>query len=172
MADFYLAIFDDYCEDQEPMEENRISEEVDQDTLLFLNEWAQILEITKRVNESLTKQQRVVLFVKIIELVYADKDLSDRQSNLIFYIGEALKLSKKDIGLLKMFAMGEDPDDLISPNTMIIDESEGGYANGTHHIKMTGITGFLDILRLEDIETYFVKYVGISTLSLNSPPLK
>ncbi|MDH5475034.1 MAG: ATP-binding cassette domain-containing protein [Cyclobacteriaceae bacterium] len=172
MANHFMSIFDSYCQEQDEITNDHIKEDVDDDTLEFVNEWAKILEITKRVNQSLTKPQRVVLVVKIIELVYADKHFSDRQSNLIFYIGEALKLSKKDIGLLKMFVMGEDPEELASNSVMIIDESDGEYLKDAHHLSAKNLTGFMAILRLEDIETYFIKYVGISTLSLNAQPLK
>ncbi|MDH5367299.1 MAG: ATP-binding cassette domain-containing protein [Cyclobacteriaceae bacterium] len=172
MTNYYMSIFDSYCQEEDIISNEHIKEDVDDDTLEFLSEWSKILEITKRVNESLTKPQRVVLVIKIIELVYADKHFSDRQSNLIFYIGEALKLSKTDIGLLKMFVMGEEPDDLASETIMIIDESDGDYIKGTYHLVSKNLTGFIAVLRLEDIETYFIKYVGISTLSLNAQPLK
>ena len=172
MAKFYVAIFDTYCSEQEILDSENIHDDVDDDTLEFLSEWSKILEITKRVNQSLTKPQRVVLVVKIIELVYADKQFSDRQSNLIFYIGEALKLSKKDISLMKMFVMGEEPDEHTSKSIMIIDESDGGYLKGPQHLHLRDLTGFIAILRLEDIETYFIKYIGINTLNLNGQPLK
>lgn len=172
MTNYYMSIFDSYCQEEDIISNDQLKDEVDEDTLEFLSEWSKILEITKRVNESLTKPQRVVLVVKIIELVYADKHFSDRQGNLIFYIGEALKLSKTDIGLLKMFVMGEEPDDLASETIMIIDESDGDYLKGTHHLLSKNLTGFIAVLRLKDIETYFIKYVGISTLSLNAQSLK
>ena len=63
MAKYYLSIFDTYCSEQDITNSEHIHEDVDDDTLLFLNEWSKILEITKRVNQSLTKPQRVVLVV-------------------------------------------------------------------------------------------------------------
>ena len=53
-------------------------------------------------------QQKVVLMVKIIELVCADNEISDRQANLIFYIGQSLKIPQPEVHALKAFVTGHD----------------------------------------------------------------
>lgn len=172
-ATYYLKTFDQYCVEYEVVDDTaELKSEMDDDTLEFIGEWSKILEITKSVNTALTKQQKVYLVIKIIELVYADGKFSDRQSNLVFYIAEALKINSKDVGLLKRFVMGEDPEDLADRSIMIIDESSGNYLKGTHHLHSKELTGFMAVLRLSDIETYFVKYLGISRLTLNGQILR
>ena len=115
-------------------------------------------------------QQKVVLIVKIIELVFADEDISDRQANLIFYIGQSLKIPQSEVQALKSFVTGYDIDELASKNVLIIDEGSGEYPGP--RIIEKDLTGLIAILRLHDAETYFIKYLGITSLYLNSILLK
>src|SRR6478735_11228499 len=123
---YYLNLFDQFCQ-----ENNRIpsaeasSVNVDVETLRFVDDWAQIMQISKKVNQSLTMQQKVVLVLKIIELVFADNHISERQGNLIFYIGEALKIPLKDLQAMRTFVLGQDTEELNLKNILIIDEGAG-----------------------------------------------
>jgi ABC-type multidrug transport system ATPase subunit len=168
----YLNLFDHYSKEDQKTESEDNLEDVDDETLEFIEEWAKILEITKSVNSALTKQQKIVLIIKIIELVYADRNISERQGNLIFHIGEALKIEAKDIGLLKRFVMGEELEELSAPEVLIIDDGSGAYPKGSLHKDAPNLTGLIAILRIGDIESYFIKYLGISTLTLNGQPLR
>lgn len=166
---YYLNLFDNYChENIRPKEEI----ELDDDTLAFVEDWSRIMAIARQVNLALTAQQKVVLIVKIIELVYADHEISERQENLIFYIGEALKITRKNITALKSFVIGEEPEMLSHKDVMIIDEGSGDFKHKGPRIISKNLTGLIAIFRLADTETYFIKYLGISTLYLNGISLK
>lgn len=168
---FYLNLFDTYCSDKEFSGKAGMAQ-MDSETLEFVGDWARIMAIAKEVNKALTMQQKVVLVVKIIELVFADGEISERQSNLIFYIGEALKLSRRDVISLRNFVTGQDMEDLVTKDTLIIDEGSGEYDLEGPRLVAKNLTGLIAILRLPDIETYFIKYLGISSLTLNGIAIK
>lgn len=144
----------------------------DEDTQQFVDDWSRIMQILKQVNQSLIMQQKVILIVKIIELVYADYEISERQGNLIFYIGQGLKIPQRDIHLLQQFVTGQDIDELASKNVLIIDEGSDETDFPGPRIVAKNLTGLVAILRLTDAEIYLVKYLGISTLYLNSIHLR
>jgi hypothetical protein len=102
---------------------------IDHETRQYVDDWAKIMQITKKVNQALTVQQKLVLIVKIIELVNVDSDISEEQSNLIFYIGQALKIDQTDVKELRDFVTGQDIDELSSRHVLIIDE---GYDQKDH----------------------------------------
>jgi len=166
---YYLSLFDDFCKKNKPTSTQLAN--VDEATQEFVDDWAQIIQIARKVNQALTMQQKAVLVIKIIELVFAGDELSERQSNLIFYIGEALKIPSKDFRAMRAFVLGHDSDELDSKNILIIDESPSEDHLGPHLIAKN-LSGMIAILRLTDIETYFIKYLGITPLNLNSLPLK
>ncbi len=167
---YYLTLFDDFCKANKRLVEPSLN--VDEATLEFVDDWSQIIQIAKKVNQALTMQQKAILSVKIIELCYADGELSERQSNLIYYIGEALKIPKKDVKAITMFVIGQDIEELATKNILVIDEGSGGKDFPGPRITARDLTGLIAILRLQDIETYLIKYLGITPLYLNSIPLK
>ena len=99
---YYLNLFDEFVRSQR-VEEGQDLGTLDAETRQFVDDWAKIMQIVKQVNQALTMQQKMVMVVKIIELVHSERDLSDRQGNLIFYIGQALKIPKTDMQALKVF---------------------------------------------------------------------
>lgn len=168
---YYLNLFDDFCKTNKRVASPDLAN-VDEETLQFVDDWAQIMTISKKVNQALTMQQKAVLIVKIIELVFADNEISERQGNLIFYIGEALKIPLKDLQAMRSFVIGQDIDELTSKQILVIDEGSDASAHPGPRIVSKNLTGLIAILRLHDIETYFIKYLGITSLTLNSVPLK
>lgn len=167
---YYLNLFDDFCKTNKRLVDSNLN--VDAETLEFVDDWAQIMQIAKKVNQALTSQQKAILALKIIELCYSDGELSERQSNLVFYIGEALKIPHRDVKALTIFVQGQDIEELASKNILIIDEGSGAPDFPGPRITAKDLTGLIAILRLPEIETYLIKYLGITSLYLNSIPLK
>lgn len=167
---YYLSLFDEFIKANQRTMATALP--MDADTQEFVDDWAQIMQISKKVNQALTMQQKVVLLVKIIELVFADNHLSERQSNLIFYISEALKIPNKDFRAVRAFVIGQDIEELASKNILIVDEGSDELEHPGPRITSKNLTGLIAILRLHDIETYFIKYLGITSLTLNSITLK
>jgi ABC transport system ATP-binding/permease protein len=168
---FYLKLFDELSKTHRIESQSDLSS-LDVDTQQFVDDWAKIMQIVKQVNQALTMQQKMVMVVKIIELVHSDNDISDRQGNLIFYIGQALKIPKADMQALQNFVTGQDIDELSSKNVLVIDEGSGEADYPGPRIVAKNLTGLIAILRVPDAETYFIKYLGITTLYLNSILLK
>src|SRR5690606_33223142 len=161
---YYLKLFDEFCNSNDLNSPDLGT--LDTDTKQFVDDWANIMKIVKQVNSALTMQQKLVLVAKIIELVHADNEISDRQANLIFYIGQGLKIPQNVVDSLQTFVLGKDIDEFSPRNTLIIDEGSGEY-EGPRLIEKN-LTGLIAILRLPEAETYFIKYLGITTLYLNS----
>jgi ABC transport system ATP-binding/permease protein len=168
---YYLSLFDEFCKDNKRTAKGVLTN-VDEATQEFVDDWAQIMQISKKVNQALTMQQKAVLVIKIIELVFADNHLSERQSNLIFYTSEALKIPPKDFRAMRSFVLGQDIEELASKNILVIDEGSDEIKHPGPRITAKNLTGLIAILRLPDIETYFIKYLGITPLTLNSVVLK
>jgi ABC-type multidrug transport system ATPase subunit len=124
---YYLKLFDEFALAQEAETRQDLSS-LDPDTQQFVDDWAKIMQIVKKVNQALTMQQKLVLIVKIIELVSSESTISDRQGNLIFYIGQALRIPQSDVHALQQFVAGQDIDELASKNVLIVDEGSGEYA--------------------------------------------
>ena len=66
---YYMKHFDEYCLQKESV----ALADTDDETAEFVGDWAKIMEISKQINEGLTRQQKFVLVLKMIELMLADR---------------------------------------------------------------------------------------------------
>jgi ABC transport system ATP-binding/permease protein len=169
---YYLDLFDNYCAAHDLRGPAVGMAQMDEETQQFVGDWARIMDIAKKVNQALTVQQKLVLITKIIEMLFADFEISERQGNLIFYIGQALKIPQKDVSELQHFIVGQDIDELASKNVLVMDEGIDEKPYPGPRIVEKNINGLVAVLHLADVETYFIKYLGISGLYLNSILLK
>lgn len=166
----YLKLFDTFCAD--PMQEQATEDlgevTTDEETLEFVGEWALINEITSQINLALTRQQKVVLIEKIIELFLRDAKFSERQRNLMFHLAELIKIEQKVITDLSKFIQMSKSYDFESTDILIIDADPLG--NGSKHLYNEQLDGFVTILRIAGDEIYFVRYLGKNKLLLNGAP--
>src|SRR5258708_36706520 len=79
---YYLSLFDDFCKINKPAEPHLSN--VDEATQEFLDDWAQIIQIARKENQSLTTQHKALLVIQIIKLVFVGDELSQQQSYFIF----------------------------------------------------------------------------------------
>jgi len=171
-AEEYLAIFDEFsiqkakvatAEGDPTPADNR---EMDIETEEFVEDWANIILICKRINTELTEFQKVILILRLIELIHTEGHLTERQDNLIYYISQTINVSNQTVKLLKQFIFAEEISDLQNKNILIVDDGSEDYER-CKHIERPNLTGFLAVLYLSKLENYFIKYVGISNIRLN-----
>src|SRR5688572_32884047 len=144
-TNYYLRLFDEFAASSQIDVRQDLSN-FDPDTQQFVDDWAKIMQIVKQVNQALTMQQKVVLIVKIIELVNADDDISDRQANLIFYIAQSLKIPQSDVHDLQSLVTDHHIDELASKNVLIIHEVSEEYLGP--RIIEKDMTALIALLRL------------------------
>ncbi|RLD20906.1 MAG: ABC transporter ATP-binding protein [Bacteroidetes bacterium] len=166
----YMAIFDRHIETA-----NAEAVDIDHDddeTIEYVDDWANIMQLCKLINEGLTKQQKLVLLLKLFELMLQDGLLSERQSNLIYYIGEVIKVTQTEINLITQFLAAQDAEDIDKDSYLLVDEGSVPHEFKSKHIIRPKITGSIFVLRIPYADTYFVKYLGISALTLNGLNLR
>jgi ABC-type multidrug transport system ATPase subunit len=167
---YYLSFFEEHVENAKRA--NVDLQDADDVTLEYIDDWANIMQMCKKINEGLTRQQKIVLLLKLIELMLQDGIISERQSNLIYYIGEVINVKQNDINSIQQFLVAEDPDEIDTQQALIIDAGLETHEYKSKHIVRPNITGLIVILRIPDADTYFIKYLGISALSLNGSNLR
>ncbi|MEN8251465.1 MAG: ABC transporter ATP-binding protein, partial [Bacteroidota bacterium] len=166
----YMALFDQFVEtaNADLVE----IEHSDEDTIEYVDDWNNIMNLCKLINEGLTKQQKLDLILKLMELMLQDGIMSERQSNLVFYIGEVINVGQQEINLIIQFLAAQDIEEIDSPYFLVVDEGSVEHEFQSKHIIRPKITGSIFVLRIPNAQTYFVKYLGISALTLNGLNLR
>jgi ABC-type multidrug transport system ATPase subunit len=170
-AEEYLKIFDDFTS-QKNVERRSPGSDMDAETEEFVEEWANIMLICKRINQESSLLQKIIVLLRIIELSNTEGELSERQDNLIYYISQTLNINADIVERLKQFAFGVEVSDFFHENILIIDDGSQEEYLGCKHLERPSLTGFIAMLYIPQGESYYVKYMGISAIMLNGAPLK
>lgn len=137
-----------------------------------IDEKAEIVNITKNVNQEFTTQQKVVVMLVLMELIMADGVITKREDELLYYIGNAFNVPKDEIDQIKNYIVHHDKANLSSSDILIVDNGELDKPPKSKHLTSESLDGFIAILRIKSAEIYFMKYIGSTALSLNGIPLQ
>ena len=128
-----------------------------------------IFGICKKINKTLNQSQKVVVLMRLFELVDADKRYSPQRMNIINTVAEVFKIQKNEFGSIETFikTMADDKfdDDAIlklDKSSTCIDCSEAEKEFTDSNIL---------VLRIESVDLYFIKHYSSSQLFLNGLPL-
>jgi len=130
-----------------------------------------ILGICKKINKTLNQEQKVVVLVRLYELVNADRRFTPQRMNIINTVAEVFRISQDEFAATEQFVRNDEPEDLINPAIRIL-------TPGKEECELCKrmITGYQDaticFLRIASVDLYFLKYISREQLYLNGLPVR
>lgn len=160
-CDKYLKLFD------------QMTTQMSEGRSVSFSEEKEISLLARQVNKELTQQQKIIVLLKVIELIVADGEVSERESSLLTAIGFSLNFKDDEINRIKAFVIHKSARLLNASNILLVTENKKLLGDAkSKHIQRENLTGFVAYFRIPSLELYFVKYVGDNALSLNGVPLR
>ncbi|MFK7951395.1 MAG: ATP-binding cassette domain-containing protein, partial [Ekhidna sp.] len=149
---FYLKTLDQYI--------NEVSTGGDDDK-------SKLRELADSINNELTRQQKLVILIRSMELIMADEMITDREKELLYFLGECFNFPVKTIDAIKAFVTTSDEEG-YSGEYCVITNNEGSLENSeTEVIGLDGLKGHIAFFKVPDIDICFFKYTGADILTLN-----
>lgn len=125
------------------------------------------LGICKKINKTLTQKQKVVVLIKLLELVSTDKNFSPQRMEIINTVSTVFNIDKDEYQLIESFVTTEDAKSLDYSDIILLN-SAASAEEGKHHKHVHGhIEGSLVFMRIQSVEMYFTKYMGEELNILN-----
>jgi ABC-type multidrug transport system ATPase subunit len=161
----YLALFDEHAG---PVMEKPI---ITEPTVPSVKDSVKILGICKKINRTLNQEQKVVVLMRLYELVNSDRQFTPHRMNIINTVAEVFRISPDEFAAIEQFVMNNDPEKLKNPAILVLnpDDQECELCR-----KM--VIGYPDtlilIIRIESVDLYFVKYLSNDQLYLNGLPIR
>jgi len=160
----YLALFDDHAgavreglAEKEPVPTS-------------VRDSVKILGICKKINRTLNQVQKVVVLMRLYELVNADRRFTPQRMNIINTVAEVFKISSGEFIATEQFVKNDEPENLKNPAILILTPGEDEC-----EICKRMVSGFRDtticFLRVSSVDLYFVKYISHEQLYLNGLPI-
>ncbi len=125
-----------------------------------------ILGICKRINKKLTQQQKVIVLVRLFELVNQDRKFTKNRMAIIDTAADVFNISKDEYRGIEHFIVENDLEK--HDNQQLLHIGLENVSNGkTKYIHSELDSGYLVILKVSSVNLYFLRYTGSSEIFLN-----
>ena len=124
------------------------------------------LAICKKINKTLTQKQKVVVLIKILELVGSDKNFTPQRMEIVNTVSTVFNIEQGEYKLIESFVLADQISKINYPDILIADDAPGALASLQKHIH-AHVEGHLVFMRVSSVGMYFVKYLGEGTNNLN-----
>jgi len=163
----YIALFDDKAG---LTGEKKPEKEKNKKKLTSVKDSVRILGICKKINKTLTQKQKVIVLVRLFELINADRKFSEQRMAIINTVAEVFKLSNNEFLSIENFVINNDISKFNNSELLIINDKNTEYEN-CKHIITEDLDDNILILRIHSVDLYFLRYAGNKEIFLNGLPL-
>ncbi len=125
-----------------------------------------ILGICRKINKTLTQIQKVIVLVRLYELVNADKKFTSQRMAIISTVADVFKIEKNEKADIQYFVTGNSPEETNAKNFLVINDS-GNNPAGFRYLPTEKLDGEILILNIPSVGLYFFKYTGSEDIFLN-----
>ncbi len=164
----YLRLFDGYIEQEVKTREEKPGSEV---RLTSVKDSVKILGIAKKINRTLTQKQKVVVLVRLFELMNSDQNFTSQRMAIIDTTAEVFNINKQEYRAISSFVIRNKSEELDIPE-ILISQSQPNKNTNSRFIHSPQLNGRIIILRVKSVDLYFFKYSGDTELFINGLPLK
>lgn len=134
--------------------------------LTSMKDSVRILGICKKINKQLNREQKVVVLVRLYELVNADHKFTEQRMAIINTVADVFKLPRNEIANIEHFVINNDPARLDFDGLLMVSDENPGLENA-RYIHAPGLNGLIIILRVKSADLYFMRYTGDQEIFLN-----
>lgn len=165
----YLDLYDKYSGYAEEKEENGDEPVKKKRKLTSVRDSVKTLGLCKKINKTLTQKQKVVVLIKILELVGSDKNFTPQRMEIIDTISTVFNIVKDEYKLIESFVIQDDIKGLDFGDILLVNSKEQGENHEAESAKHyhSGVDGNIIFLRVKSVDMYFTKYLGRDEIVLN-----
>lgn len=124
------------------------------------------LGICKKINRTLTQKQKVIVLIKLLELVGSDNKFTPQRMEIINTVSTVFNISAQEYKLIETFVVTTNMTELDFAEILVVNAQPEKAAKKQKHIQ-TEIDGNLFFMKVPSVELYFTQYLGNESHYLN-----
>ena len=136
-----------------------------------MKESVRILRFCRQINKNLEQRQKVIILIKLLELVASDKNFTRQRREVIDTVSQAFNI-KDDYNAVESFVLCENSSELNFPDFLVASSSDKLISPEAKHYHVEKIQGEIIFKKVESVDLYFVKYLGDNDVRLNGFAMK
>ncbi len=161
LVDEYLQLYDEFIEAKTRKSKNGKAKK-----RTSVNS-VKILLICTQINEELKKKKKIIVLIRLLEFIYANKTPSEQEMEFIETVSETFNINREEFTICHGFVENTDEKGFDIDQALIVDNKKENTYKKSNHIYSEGINGTLRIIKLETVNMFFVRYFGDTELYLN-----
>ncbi len=138
--------------------------------LTSVKDSVRILGICKKINKTLTQKQKIIVLVRLFELVNADRKFSEQRMAIIHTVSEVFKLTREEFRSIESFVIHNEISEIDQVGNLIINDKEN-QCKEAKHVRVEALNGNIFILQVKSVDLYFMRYTGNEDIFLNGLPV-
>lgn len=161
----YLALYDEfvgYGKEEEPTKKKRLTSVKDS---------VKTLAICRKINKTLTQKQKVVVLIKLLELVSSDRNFTSQRMEIINTVSEVFNITSDEYKLIEAFILYNAEESIDLEDLLFARKKADNSLKQAKEIDVN-INGELIFLRVKSVDMYFVRYLGEEEIQLNGFAIK
>jgi ABC transport system ATP-binding/permease protein len=128
----------------------------------------QITNICRQIKKGLFLEERMIVFLQLIEFAFEDGMISEQEKTIIDIVSRTFNIPKKEYDNATAFMIGRSYDE-VSTECILIIESDNPELSGSglyknydkwRHIRLKGFKGHLVVMHIESTGTLLFTYDG------------
>jgi len=143
--------------------------------LTSMKDSIRVVALSRKINKTLTQKQKVVVLIRLFELLKTDGLYTDQRMGIINTAATVFNITEEELELINNFSRYEDPYGHDSEESLVIsndDSVTAGAATQIRKMTMEGLDGYIRIIRIKSVDLFFVRYQGKNDISLNGLSIK
>jgi ABC transport system ATP-binding/permease protein len=158
----YVALYDQFSGFGKEEEEGS-----GKSKLTSVKDSVKTLGICKKINKTLTQKQKVVVLIKLLELVASDKNFSPQRKEIINTVSDVFNIVPYEYQLIETFVTTNDARSLNFKDILLVNP-DSHTVDGMIYKHVHGhIEGNLIFMRVRSVDLYFTRYLGEELNMLN-----
>ena len=162
----YLNLFYEHAD----IDPNNINNQDKEQQLTSVRDSVRILGICKKINRRLTQKQKIVVLVRLFELVNADKKFTEQRMAIINTVAEVFNVTSEEFQSTEQFII-DDPQTISNSNILRISSKPTIENDECKQIETEELDEDILILQIKSVELYFLRYTGTEEILLNGLPI-
>jgi ABC-type multidrug transport system ATPase subunit len=169
----YIELYDRFAEfgveELVPVEEeqNRVVKK----KLTNVKDSVRTLGICRKINKTLNQKQKVIVLVKLLELLASDRSFTQQRMEIINTVANVFNVPVDEYKLLERFIVEEKTEHLDHEDILIFDDERPAPGSKARYIDSGLLDGEIVFVRVQSVGLYFTKYTGSDEIYLNSKSL-
>ncbi|MEM6644339.1 MAG: ATP-binding cassette domain-containing protein [Bacteroidota bacterium] len=175
LTEEYIKLFYDYLNfyNSQPVSSTEEGISIDSTSIL------QIAKICNQLNKELHRSERLIVFMQLMELIRADKKITEKEEEFAALVALNFNLDRDDVTNLKHFILRPESADLDKHRILIVDNKRTEWpeemawiirkkkaANQPRHLFIDNLFGRILILYLTSVDRFIFRYDGPLNLFL------